>query len=173
MLAENDKQILNSVKDSLLQLGQKALDKNLLDYLFVAGGVAAGTGTFPISLPIIAGLLVAHAGINYFSGKEKAQAQKLIDDEFRQRHKEICDSLKRNRETQITELSKIIDIQLKHNQLLQLIDFLDKELNSQSIVIGDILEKIGVSLNDLQDIQEKILAISQVVKNIGNGSVDR
>ncbi len=168
MLKQNDKQIFSSVKDSLLELGKGAINKGLLDYLFVTSGITATAVSAPISIPLIAGLFVAYAGINYSARKNKNNEQKILNDEFIRKHKEIIDCLRAARKTRITELTKIIGIEIEQKKQRELIEFLIEKIDGRNAKIDDICKKICFNRAELGDVQDKLNNIITTLDNVNN-----
>jgi len=162
MLVKNDELIINSVKDSLLKLF-----KGTCESLFVAGtaGAAVTVAGAPITLPLIASIVVAHAGCNYLVNKGKSNKQKALKDEFSRRYNEIVNFLKTARKTQITELSKTLEIKLKQDEL---VDFLIMEMDKQSVTLDDICKKINFSKDDLKVVQNKLVEMGIMLDDIYN-----
>lgn len=165
MLKKDKSQNLNLIKTPLLQLGKAAIAKGILDYLFI--GTAASA---PISLPLIAGLFVAYAGVHYFERKGNVAKQKIISDEFEQRFDEIRSYLGKSRKTQISELSKILEIKLKQEKLYDLIAYLKEETNNQNTKFDDIFKQINLLKSDFNDfkiqLENHLCLIKKTVETI-------
>lgn len=163
-----DKGGLNSIKESLRDLGEKAIAKGLLDHIWNSGKamVTAATTTASAAMAMateaepsinilsLSGLLLAHIALKY----RKDRDAQIVKNEFQKRHTEIQRYLSKDKETQLTELSKIIEIQLEQRKLYgNLFEFLKTEIHNQNRSINDICNKISFTRKEQRSFSERII----------------
>ena len=167
---------INSITSPLFKIGKAAISNKLLSTLFVggAGGTAIATSA-PISISFIAALFVAYAGINYFEGKDKAEKQKIITDEFDRRLDDIRNYFKKDRETQVAELSHILEVELQQKEVIDIVNYLKEKTDNQNIKFEDISQQVGFTQEMLSDfktqLEPHLNLITKIVTNINETTI--
>ncbi|UDQ98275.1 hypothetical protein AAEX28_15005 [Lentisphaerota bacterium WC36G] len=137
--------MLSSVKNSLLELTELGIEKNLLDVLFSAGAITT-VATGGLNLPVIAGLLVCHSGLSFLKDVDKKRKQGKLQEFFVTNFSNILQVLEKEQESTDCLLDHILETELSVKEL-------SKYLKSEFESNGNDLKKITENL----EFQEKDL----------------
>ena len=164
---------MRSIKKLILDLGSSFAQGTLIESLSVAGASLVPIAFSPfVSIPV---LFTAYA--LYYYGKEKLSAddQKTQLDELMKRIlNEHASRLTQLRETQITELEKILNCYLTakatHEELSELKDFVIETITNQQKTLDLIVKETQFSETEicllLNNSKEILSGIEQIDKNI-------